>query len=837
MPELSEREQQLVFRKIHSVDQSKVLELVAHHGLEEAAHILGYDVSNPENIKIAGRLVVTQINRTTPQTLREYVEAMGQKLHDKVARFIYANLYALQEAVDQLSHLNYRHTYFSIVSMMKSHLNKSGHNGKVIERPEYMFMRVAVMIRKHYGVSSVISMFEDMMHGRYTPATPTLSNIGTERNSGISCFMMAPDDDLISIKDVDKHVALNTKANAAQGISLTRLRHSSVRGIGMSRGVLAWTRTYNSTIEEVDQLTRPGAATLYLNPFHIDTLDFINEFEKVRPNGKPALTARGCIWLTDIFKQRLEEDGMWTFFCPHETPGLDRTWGKEHTELYLKYEKDSSIRVKKTVKISELWTRMMQSIFRTGSLHIMDGDACNRKSNHRASGVCIPGANLCLETVQRYDINENTSPETSRVDIASCNLSSLSLRSCVHSGVFCFDQLAANSRAVVQNLDSLIDINNYPSEGAKANNMKYRSIGIGVSGLAEVFKKMRVPYDSEAAFTLNKKIFACIYFNSLCQSVDLAIKRGAYSTFRDSPAAQGKLQFDLWAEEFAELGPTFEKGAGGQSVPVRTKEMDSPMNPTEWGQQPFVLSNGHVIEPNWKSLKNAIKLYGLRNSLITMCMPTASTSQILRNSEMFEPAQTNLYTRRVGSGTFVVADKYLHKELAAVGAWNDATYNFLKATRGSVKGLDKFILAHPELYSSNSVEKLAAKVSEILPIFKTAFEISNRVYIRMSAERGRYLDHSQSFNLYMDSPSEVKISAAVRHGIKHGLKTLVYYLRSVGSNETLNVTIDPAIESWVSENLGLKITRPPSPVREIAPAAQEEGVCYIREDGTKSCCE
>lgn len=810
-----------IFEGLSNIDKNEVTELVRVNGLKGAANILGQNFNNGEFPALAGRLQVAHIHNTTPSTVREYIKEMGVLLNDGVARFILENETEIQQMVDDLENRFYHHNFFSIGSQQDNHLGTKGYRGPLVERPGMMMLRIAVKLYKDLGMKGVRKMYNELTNNLYSCATPTLKNTGTARNNGISCFMIAPRDSIRSIYDCVGAIADMLKSNAGVGATLSHIRgfHSSIAGVGQSAGVTSWVSAINNTVVNVEQLgTRKGAATCYLADFHCDLLDFINCFDKVQPDGKPAMTARGCVWMSDLFFERLREDGMWSFFCPADAKGLSDSNGDQYRRLYLKYEAQGIYRFQK--RTSEVYRHIVQSIQRTGSLHMMNGDSCNSKSNYRNEGN-IPGANLCLETVQVFD---------GMGSIASCNLSSINLRAHVKSRIVDgvkqkyvnYDLLGQTAQSVVDNLNRLIDVTNYPLPQIKEDNLLYRPIGVGSSGLAEVFKKLLLPYDSPEARRLNRVIYACIYFNSWVRSVMLAEEYGACAKFRYSPYAEGKLQFDLWEEEYK------KKYASGKVKTPRTPDMDKPIDPSEWGQKPITLKCGLVIK-NWTDLKEALKTIGAYNMVITMAQPTASTSQTIRNTEMYEPSQSNMYVRRTKDAVYGVIDKYLYKQLSKLGLWNDMTYDYLKATTGSVIGLDRFIEDHIESYPKifpGSLDGLRA----ILPVFKTAFEMSNRVYIEMSADRARYMDHSQSFNLFMNDADETKLSAALRYGMSHDLKTIIYYLRTTGSNDAMNLTVDPKIQMWVEQNakkLGIsRINKPKS-----------DEVCIIREDGSRTCCD
>jgi ribonucleoside-diphosphate reductase alpha chain len=476
-------------------------------------------------------------------------------------------------------------------------------------------------------------------------------------------------------------------------------------------------RVFNDTARYVDQGggKRKGSFAIYIEPWHADIFDFLD----LRKNhGKEEQRARDlfyALWTPDLFMQRVEENGDWTLMCPHECPGLSDTHGKKFEKLYKKYESEGKGR--KTIKAQELWFKILESQIETGTPYMLYKDAANEKSNQKNLGT-IKSSNLCTEII------EYTSPD----EVAVCNLASIALPKFVIDGKFDFEKLFKVTYRVTRNLDKVIDANYYPVPEARNSNMRHRPIGIGVQGLADAFILMRQAFESEEARQLNKDIFETIYYAALTASKDLAIEKGPYESYKGSPVSQGILQFDMW----------------------NVKPSD------RW---------------EWDLLREEIQKNGVRNSLLLAPMPTASTAQILGNNECFEPYTSNIYTRRVLSGEFIIVNKHLLRDLVKLGIWDDRLKNKLMASNGSIQNIDEI----PD---------------NIKNLYKTAWEISQKVLLDMAADRGAFIDQSQSLNIFMENANFAKLTSMHFYGWKAGLKTGMYYLRTKSATDAIKFTLD-----------------------------------------------
>ena len=638
---------------------------------------------------------------------------------------------------------DFDYDYFGYKTLERSYLLRV--DGKIVERPQHLLMRVAIGI--HKDVEKAIDTYHMLSERWMTHASPTLFNSGTPRPQLSSCFLIAMKEDSIEgIYDTLKECACISKSAGGIGLSIHDIRATSsyIRGTnGTSNGIIPMLRVFNDTARYVDQGggKRKGAFAIYLEPWHADIFDWLD----LRKNhGKEEARARDLfygLWTNDLFMKRVEANGEWTLFCPNEAPGLADCWGEEFEALYEKYEAEG--KGKKTVKAQQLWFAILESQVETGNPYMLFKDACNRKSNQQNLGT-IRSSNLCTEIV------EYTSPE----ETAVCNLASIALPRFVIENnpqsptgrteakklrgsigaanrYFDHDKLAEITRKVTRNLNRIIDVNYYPVETARRSNMKHRPIGLGVQGLADVFILLGMPFDSPEAKKLNAEIFETIYFAALTESNDIAKRDGTYESYPGSPVSNGVLQPDMW---------------GLTEMPGGDRH-------------------------DWTGLRTKISEHGIRNSLLVAPMPTASTSQILGNNECFEPYTSNIYARRVLSGEFTVVNQHLLSDLTEMGLWDPSLKNELIANNGSVQSLD-----------------IPDNLKEI---YKTVWEIKQRILVDMAADRGAFIDQSQSFNVHMSDANSGKLTSLHFYAWKKGLKTGMYYLRSRAAADAVKFTVDP----------------------------------------------
>ena len=649
--------------------------------------------------------------------------------------------YLVHEAVQQMiaDDRDYLIDYFGFKTLERSYLMRV--NSTIVERPQHMWMRVALGI--HSGRKDTHSIYEtlvyiqntyDAMSQKYmTHATPTLFNAATPRPQLSSCYLIAMENDSIDgIFDTLKDCAKISKHAGGIGLHIHNIRASGshIRGTnGSSNGIIPMLRVFNNTARYIDQGgRRNGSFAIYLEPWHPDIEDFL---EMKKNHGDEEMKGRDlfyALWVPDLFMERVRGGGadMWSYFCPDECPGLADVYGDDFKELYEKYEREG--RARKQVKARDLWLKILDSQMETGTPYILFKDAANKKSNQKNIGT-IKSSNLCTEIMEYSDSNET----------AVCNLASIALNRFVDekTRTINFTELERVTALVVDNLNQIIDINYYPTTKTETSNLRHRPIGIGVQGLADVFMMMNIPFHSEEAKVLNREIFETIYFAALQASMTLAARHGAYETFKGSPASEGILQFDMWHVDPSE-----------KPLVYRTKEYD------------------------WNELKYKVITHGLRNSLLLAPMPTASTSQILGNNECFEPITSNIYTRRTLAGEFIMVNRYLIRDLIALGIWNERVKTNIIANQGSVQYIDGL----PD----------ALKLK-----YKTVWEMPMRHIIDMAADRGAFICQSQSMNLWVEEPNYNILTSMLFYAWNKGLKTGVYYLRRKAKHQAQQFTVEP----------------------------------------------
>jgi len=684
---------------------------------------------HPDYALLASRIAVSNLHKNTNKSFSKTMEALynyidpktGKKaplIADDVHEIIQKNAQELDSTI--IYDRDFGYDYFGFKTLERSYLLKL--NGVVAERPQHMIMRVAVGIHKE-DIASAIETYNLMSERWFTHATPTLFNAGTPKPQMSSCFLLTVKDDSIDgIYDTLKSCAKISQSAGGIGLSIHNIRAtgSYIRGTnGTSNGIIPMLRVFNDTARYVDQGggKRKGSFAIYLEPWHADIYEFLD----IRKNtGKEEARARDlftAMWTPDLFMKRVEENSTWSLFCPNEAPGLADCWGAEFEALYTKYEEEG--RARKTIQARELWSAIIDSQIETGNPYMLYKDACNGKSNQQNLGT-IKSSNLCTEII------EYTSPD----EIAVCNLASIALPRFVEDGKFDHQRLFNITYVITKNLNKIIDRNYYPVAEARNSNMRHRPIGIGVQGLADAFILMRFPFDSPEAIQLNKEIHETIYYAAMTASKDLAKVDGPYESYQGSPVSKGIFQYDMW-----------------NVTPSKRWE--------------------------WDVLKEEVKQYGVRNSLLLAPMPTASTSQILGNNECFEPYTSNIYSRRVLSGEFVIVNKHLLKDLVKLGIWNDSLKN-------------KIIIAN------GSVQNIGEIPDNIKALYKTVWEISQKVIINMAADRGAYICQSQSLNLFVQDANFAKLSSMHFYGWKAGLKTGMYYLRTKAAADAIKFTADIA---------------------------------------------
>ena len=695
--------------------------------------------THPDYAKLAARISVSNLHKNTKKSFSETMEDLytyvnprtGKKaplLSEEVHKIIQKNADKLDSSI--IYNRDFGYDFFGFKTIERSYLLKL--NGQIVERPQHMLMRVSIGIHLN-DIESALETYELMSKRYFTHATPTLFNSGTPKPQMSSCFLLAMKDDSIDgIYDTLKQTAKISQSAGGIGLSIHNVRAtgSYIAGTnGTSNGIVPMLRVFNDTARYVDQGggKRKGSFAIYVEPWHADIFDFL---ELKKNHGKEEMRARDlfyAMWTPDLFMKRVEQNAEWTLMCPNECPDLYNVHGDEFDKLYLKYESEG--RGRKTIKARDLWEKILESQIETGTPYMLYKDSANRKSNQKNLGT-IRSSNLCTEILEY----------TSADEIAVCNLASIALPMFVKDGEFDHQSLFDVTVRVTKNLNRVIDRNYYPVKEAENSNFRHRPIGLGVQGLADTFIMLRLPFTSEKAKELNQEIFETLYFAAVTASAEEAKKDGPYETYKGSPMSKGEFQHNLWGIKDEELSGRWD----------------------------------------WLALRKTVKKQGVRNSLLVAPMPTASTSQILGNNECFEPYTSNIYTRRVLSGEFIVVNKHLLEDLVDRGLWNEDMKQELMRNNGSIQNIDGI----PD---------------DIKELYRTVWEMSMKDIIDMSRHRGYFIDQSQSLNLFMEGATMAKLTSMHFYGWKSGLKTGMYYLRTKSAVDAIKFTLDNKTKAKVPE--------------------------------------
>lgn len=732
---------------------------------EEAARIAISMTENLEFGKLASRIIISNIHKNTTECFSEVMEKLYNNidsngspapiLADDIISIIRENKDHLNEAIDYSR--DYLFDYFGFKTLEKSYLMKI--NGKVIERPQHLYMRVAVQVHKN-SIEDIIKTYNLISQHFFTFASPTMFNAGSRLQNLSSCFLLGTHDSISGIYKTLADVAQISKVGGGIGIHINNIRSkgSVIRGTnGHSDGIIPMLKVYNETCKYVNQSgKRKGSFAIYLSPEHPDIFEFLD----LRKNqGSEDLRARDlflAMWIPDLFMKQVESDSDWYLMDPDECPNLAETYGEKYEELYWSYVSQGKFRRK--VKAQEIWMKILESQIETGTPYILYKDPANKMSNQKNIGT-IKSSNLCSEILLYSDEKE----------YAVCNLMSFALPKYIkYEGtnkipVFDHQLLFETAKHVILPMNNIIDFNHYPIPETQKSNLAHRPIGCGIQGLSDTYIKMRLPFDSEEAKKLNKEISETIYFGLLTGSMELAKKDGAYSTFKGSPISEGKFQFDLQAEF---NGIDLKDYLSGR-----------------W---------------DWESLRTQIKEHGIRNSTVTTCMPTASSAQIMGNTESFEQFDSCIFKRRVLAGEYTVANKHLVEDLTNLGLWN--------------KEMKDQIIAH-----NGSIQEIETIPENIRELYKTVWEIKMKDFIDQSAQRSAFICMTQSLNLFSASPTIKKLTNMHFYAWKAGLKTGMYYLRSKSSSSAAKFTIDPALEKKIKEKQkkGKSLTKKETQAAEI----------------------
>jgi ribonucleoside-diphosphate reductase subunit M1 len=693
---------------------------------------------HPDYGILAARISISNLHKETDKDFSAVVEKLYNHHHPKTKEFMplvskefYDNVMENKDAIDSaiIYDRDSSYTYFGLKTLEKAYLLRI--NGKVVERPQHLIMRVSVALHGN-NLTKVLESYDAMSNRYFTHATPTLFNAGTMRAGLSSCFLLSAteeDDSIENIYSLIGECAIISKYSGGIGISLhdIRAKGSLIKSTnGKSEGIIPLLGVFNKSVKYVTQSNkRPGSIAVFLEPWHAE----IREFIKLKENaGHDDLRARDLfygLWIPDLFMEKAKKNEDWCLFCPREAPGLADAYGKDFENLYYHYENVGIYREK--ISARQLLQDIIESQIKTGVPYMCYKDAVNRKNNQKHVGT-IRSSNLCVEVTQ-FSSHEETSV---------CNLSSICLPTYViaeegSAPRFDFELLYKMTKIVTENLDRVVDVTHYPVEKARRANLRHRPMGIGVSGLADTFILMRLPFDSAGARELNKKIFETIYYAAIETSCELAQKLGTYESYQGSEFSKGRFQWDLWEEE------------SGKKI----------VHSGMW---------------DWEALREKLLKHGMRNSLLTATMPTASTSQIMGVNEAFEPLTSNIYKRTTLSGEFQVVNRHLLKELCDLNLWNDELKNRIIMEHGSIQNIEEI----PE---------------EIRKLYKVTWDISQKVIIDLAADRGPYIDQSQSMNVFVGTPTFRNITSLHFYAYEKKLKTGMYYLRQKPAMDPLQVTV------------------------------------------------
>lgn len=709
---------QKVIREIVDGITSKQLDVLA------ADICTAMSADNPGYGELASRIAISNLHKSTPKKFSEAVKILQEEgvINENFAKIVEIHSEILDERI--IDSRDYLFDFFGISTLEKGYLLKvlKKDTKTIIERPQYMWMRVAVALHKD-DLPKVFETYEHLSMKNFIHASPTLFNAGTRHEQLSSCYLLDTFDSIEGIFNTMGKVAQISKHGGGIGLTCSRIRAegSIIRGTNnRSDGIMPMIKVYNEISRYVNQGQRKGSIAVFLEPHHADIEIFL---EMKKNTGDVNLRARDLfygLWISDLFMKYVEEDKDWYLMCPDECPGLVDAYGDAYEELYLSYVDKGMYR--KKIKARKIWDQILVSQIETGLPYMCYKDAVNKKSNQENLGT-ISSSNLCVEIMLKHTDNE----------YAVCNISTISLGNCVRNGKFDFDLLGKLSKIATVNLNKVIDINYYPTPETEKSNLNHRPIAVGIQGLYDTFIKLRIPFTSQKAKVLNKKIFECIQYHCLQASCELAQKDGAYSSFEGSPSSKGIFQHNMWGIDEGKLNY------------------------------------------DWEKLRYDVKKYGLRNSMLTALPPTASTANILGNTSSFETITTNIFTRTITAGNFMIVNKYLVDDLKKLDLWSREMKDQIISDNGSIQKINNI----PD---------------DLKLLYKTTWETSQKETITMSAERAPFIDHSQSLNIFMAIPTTAKLSSAHFHGWKLGCKTGSYYVRSLPSSTAEKITVSQKVE-------------------------------------------
>jgi len=670
-------------------------------------------MNHPDYSKLAANIAISKLHKETEDSFMKTTKKLYNAgiLSDNYYLKVKENIEVIESIIDYKRDYNF--DYFGWCSLKDIYLLKMD-DGTIVERPQQMYIRVALMITNN--VEDFKEKYLDLSTQKESPATPIKINIGTKIGQIASCNLsIVPDDSTEGLLGMLNRISVSSSKAEGIGLAISNIR-SKESNVGNSNGkaggILKYLKVVNEALRFWNQRgKRPGSCAVYIEPWHKDIFDVLDIRKKTGDENLRARDLFSALWIPDNFMRAVEQSGDWYLFCPNDIKkaGLKPFYEIYGEEYEIEYEKAVSLGLGKKIKAHDLWLKILESQIESGMPYMCFKDHANKKSNHKNFGV-IHSSNLCSE------IMESTDKDTTAI----CTLTSIPVQKFIVDGKYNFDELGRVARSITKSLNVAIDVNEYSTKEGRKGGLEQRALGIGIQGLADVFAILKYPFTSTEARKLNKEIFETIYFNSLRQSCDLSKETGlTYDYYEGSPISQGIFQWEMWGLSESDLSGKFD----------------------------------------WNQLREDIKKYGVRNSLVTTCPPTASSARVIGSNEAFEPFTSNLYVRRVTGGEFAMVNKHLVKDLEAEGLWNREILNQLIAYDGSVQNIPDISVDIKERY-------------------KTVWELSQRSLIEMSSERAPFIDQSQSLNIFFSTPTVGKLTTSHTLAWKLGLKTGQYYLRS-----------------------------------------------------------
>lgn len=834
-----------IFENIKPNIIESVKEQIEKHGVLNTAKIRGYQTEDYDNLIVAGRLLHFDVRQHVAPTFLEFFDNIKDRIQDIYYNFAKTHNGKIQEDIDKSIAVVYRRIdFFSYSCYKNNYLAKMSYDNEVAETPEYLCMRIAIQLHFEDGINKVLECFHEILDGDVMLASPINFNSCMKNNNLISCFLGQLKDDLEALLTTGcVEFAMISKGTGALGIDISEIRHSDINGGGESEGLLPWMQIFNATARGANQESRrKGSMAVSLRAFHYDVEDFINSIRKVGDRYKTNHDLNITIYANQIFFDRVKSRGKWTLFCPAKTKWLNGIYGDELTKKYIETEKLAEEREQEYLKLQKLYdeqrnisnynelyplkiklieakkNRIKYKVIsaeylfdeiakmqkQTGMPYLNNCDAINDKCNLKNVGY-VGSQNLCQEITIPAD-SEN---------YGSCNLGSISLSSFAikeidrsikdlkKALVLCYDfsRLGYRTKNMVSNLYNVIIHSKYPLDKVidgklvrgkiSKPNFKNCPIGIGVQGFAEALYELdlRIEDDKNYVELFNLMIFACMYWNAMAESIILSIQKGPYENFKGSPLSEGKFQKDLWADEFKRLGPNKSRPNEPETI-----------NPSDWGQKAIPLPNGDIILPTWDDLSRCVVKWGAKTSLNIALMPTATSSQSLRNTETVEAPNAMLYSRTLGTGNYPVLIRHFVNDFTTINLWNDVTFNYLQFNDGLIKGFDTFLESNLDKFQAFDMKNFG-RVKFLIQKYKSMWDISQKYMLKLMADRCRYVCQSASLNIYLENPTIETLKACHLTANALGLKTLMYYLRQKTSNTAMKFTIDPELYKLMSKSL------------------------------------